>query len=63
MNGKTKLVAGCVAIAASIWTFGLGGTIALGLAFGGGALYASDGTGRYVESAKRHAEIVSGNNE
>lgn len=60
MSGKIKIIAGCVAAAASVWTFGLSGTIALGLAFGGGALYASDGAGRYVEKAKRHARVQAG---
>lgn len=60
MTGKTKLVVGAVALAASFWTFGVGGTIALGAAFGAGALYASDGSGRYVEKAKRHARVEAG---
>lgn len=63
MQTQTKLIVGVVAAAASFWTFGVGGTIALGLAFAGGALYASDGSGRYVEEAKRRAQIAAGNED
>lgn len=61
-SSKTKMVVGAVGMAASLWVFGFAGTLALGAAFGAGALWASDSSGRYVEQAKERAQIAADDN-